>query len=305
MLIRPYEPDKIPVVMVHGLLSSPLAWIPMLNELLRDPEIQRRYQFLLYMYPTGMPVPIAAAGLRDSLDQARATFAPGSQPSPFDQMVLIGHSMGGLLSHAMSVRSDDHFWAIYSDRPFDDIAGPPDTLAALRHYAFFDWKPYVKRVVFLATPHHGSDYSRGVVGRLGTSLIAEPDDYTKLLSELVRENPDAFPPRFKRLPTSIETLTPDSPELLALLKMTPNPDTRFHSIIGSMRPEAVASTSDGVVPYRSAHLDGVPEHIVRSDHGVQKDPEAIRIVRRILLDHLGKADPAAAAASADALPARP
>jgi hypothetical protein len=36
MLLRPYEPDKIPVVMVHGLISSPLAWIPMLNELLRD-----------------------------------------------------------------------------------------------------------------------------------------------------------------------------------------------------------------------------------------------------------------------------
>ncbi len=33
LMIRPYEPGKIPVVMVHGLISSPLAWIPMLNEL--------------------------------------------------------------------------------------------------------------------------------------------------------------------------------------------------------------------------------------------------------------------------------
>jgi hypothetical protein len=63
LLIRPYEPDKIPVVMVHGLLSSPLAWIPMLNELLRDPAIQERYQFMLYLYPTGMPLPIAASGV--------------------------------------------------------------------------------------------------------------------------------------------------------------------------------------------------------------------------------------------------
>ena len=66
LLIRPYEPGKIPVVMVHGLISSPLAWIPMLNELLRDPEIRKRYQFFLYMYPTGVPIPIAAASLRDS-----------------------------------------------------------------------------------------------------------------------------------------------------------------------------------------------------------------------------------------------
>ena len=41
LLIRPYEPGKIPVVMVHGLISTPLAWIPMLNELLRDPVIQQ------------------------------------------------------------------------------------------------------------------------------------------------------------------------------------------------------------------------------------------------------------------------
>ena len=71
MLIRPYEPGKIPVVMVHGLISTPLAWIPMLNELLRDPVIQSKYQFLLYMYPTGVPIPIAAAGLRESLVQAK------------------------------------------------------------------------------------------------------------------------------------------------------------------------------------------------------------------------------------------
>ncbi len=33
LMIRPWEPGKIPVVMVHGLISTPLAWIPMLNEL--------------------------------------------------------------------------------------------------------------------------------------------------------------------------------------------------------------------------------------------------------------------------------
>ena len=82
LLIRPYEPGKIPVVMVHGLISSPLAWIPMLNELLRDPEIQQRYQFMLYMYPTGVPIPIAAASLRDSLRQARADVRPRRAATP-------------------------------------------------------------------------------------------------------------------------------------------------------------------------------------------------------------------------------
>src|SRR3954468_6235753 len=166
VMIRPYEPGKIPVVMVHGLISSPLAWIPMLNELLRDPAIQAKYQFMLYMYPTGVPVPIAAAGLRDSLSQAKMLFNPDGRAPAFDQMVLLGHSMGGLLSHFMVVDSADQLWKLNSDRSFDEILGPAKILDELRRLLFFKPLPFVKRVVFLATPHGGSDLSRGVVGRV-------------------------------------------------------------------------------------------------------------------------------------------
>lgn len=288
MLLRPYEPDKIPVVMVHGLVSSPLAWIPMLNDLLRDPTIQSRYQFMLYMYPTGVPLPIAASGLRDSLNEARKMYDPEGNNPNFAQMVLLGHSMGGLLSHMMTVQSGEMLWQLNSDRRFDEMVGPQKVLEELRHYLFFEPLPYCRRVVFLATPHRGSDMSRGMVGRLGSNLISEADQISSLLTQLVKDNPEAFPRRFRRLPSSIETLSPDSPMLESLLAMRPGPGVVFHSIIGSQRPEGVANTSDGVVPYRSAHLEGVAsERIVRSDHGVQKDPEAIREVQRILLLHAG------------------
>jgi pimeloyl-ACP methyl ester carboxylesterase len=258
----------------------------MLNELVRDPAIHQRYQFLLYLYPTGMPLPIAASGLRDALEEARLRYnADGAHPA-FSQMVLLGHSMGGLLANAMTLKSDDHLWQINTDRDFDDIVGPAAVLDELRHYTFFDWVPAVKRVVLMATPHRGSDYSTRFVGRLGSGLIAESDHYTKLLGLLIKENPNAFPPRFKRLPTSIETLDPNSPVLQAFLQMSRNPDARVHSIIGSLRPDNVTQTTDGVVAYKSAHIDGVPEKIVRSDHGVQKDPAAIQEVRRILLEHI-------------------
>jgi pimeloyl-ACP methyl ester carboxylesterase len=289
MLLRPFEPDKIPVVMVHGLMSSPLAWIPMINELLRKPEIQQRYQFFLYVYPTGVPVPIAASYLRDALMDARRQFDPQGTNPAFGRMVLLGHSMGGLLSHAMAVDSGNRLWEINSDRPFDQILGPPEVLDELRHYTFFEPLPFVQRVVFLATPHRGSEYARRPVGRLGSSLISEPDQYSELLARLVKDNDGDLDPRqFRRLPTSIETLEPDSPVLLALLRMEPRPGVQFHSIIGSNRPGRLDSTTDGVVTYRSSHLDGVAsELVVRSDHSVQKDPEAILEVRRILLEHLG------------------
>ena len=289
MLLRPYEPGKIPVVMVHGLISSPLAWIPMINELLRDPVIQERYQFLLYMYPTGVPVTIAGAGLRETLNTAREMYDPQGSDPAFDRMVLLGHSMGGLLSHEMAVDSGDKFWQLYSDRRFQDVRGEPEVLAELQSYLFFKPLPYVRRVVFLATPHRGSDLSRNVIGRVGSSLISEPDKISTLLSTLIRKNPDAFDRRqFRRMPTSIETLNTNSPILTALLEMTPAPGVEFHSIIGSDRPGPRGSTTDGVVPYSSAFFEGAKSTVmVRSDHGVQKNPVAIQEVLRILHEHAG------------------
>jgi pimeloyl-ACP methyl ester carboxylesterase len=289
MLLRPYEPGKIPVVMVHGLISSPLAWIPMLNELLRDPTIQQRYQFLLFMYPTGVPLPIAAALLRDSLQELERTYNPSARDPEAARTVLLGHSMGGLLSHMMAVNSGDRLWQINTFRRFEDMMGPPGILEELRHYLFFDEQPYVRRVVFLATPHRGSDLSRKFVGRVGASLISEPDQIGNLLTQLIKDNPNTFERRFRRLPSSIETLEPDSKILEALLHMPANPSlVTFHSIIGSNRPSGIRESTDGVVPYHSAHFDGVAsELVVPSDHSVQKSQDAIREVRRILLEHLG------------------
>ena len=114
---------------------------------------------MLYMYPTGVPIPIAAAGLRDSLAQAKMMYDPDGRDPAFDRMVLLGHSMGGMLSHTMAVSSGDQFWRLYSDRPFDEILGPAEVLEELRHYFFFEPLPFVSRVVFLATPHRGSEMS--------------------------------------------------------------------------------------------------------------------------------------------------
>jgi pimeloyl-ACP methyl ester carboxylesterase len=295
MLLRPYEPGKIPVVMVHGLISSPLAWIPMLNELLRDPTVQQRYQFLLFMYPTGVPLPIAASLLRDSLQELERTYNPSNTDAEAARMVLLGHSMGGLLSHMMAVDSGDRLWQINTFRQFKDMVGPPAVLDELHHYLFFERQPYVRRVVFLATPHQGSELSRGLVGRVGASLISEPDQIGNLLTQLIKDNPNTFERRFRRLPSSIETLEPDSKILEALLHMPTDPTAvTFHSIIGSNRPGGPRESTDGVVPYHSAHIDGVAsELVVPSDHSVQKSQDAIREVRRILLEHLGTSQAAA------------
>ena len=152
----------------------------------------------------------------------------------------------------MTVSSGDQLWRLYSDRSFDMILGPKNVLDELNRLLFFEPLPFVNRVVFLATPHRGSDLSHGVVGRVGAGLINDPDYVAKLLYQLVKDNPDAFDRRrFRRFPSSIETLDPSSPILKSLLAMKPGPGVAYHSIIGSLRPGGVDDSTDGVVPYRS------------------------------------------------------
>ncbi|MDO4558483.1 MAG: hypothetical protein Q4C47_05920, partial [Planctomycetia bacterium] len=60
-MVQPYEPGRIPVVMIHGLWSSPMTWIQMFNDLHADPVIRDRYQFWFYLYPTALPYWSSAA----------------------------------------------------------------------------------------------------------------------------------------------------------------------------------------------------------------------------------------------------
>ena len=109
-MLEPYQPGKIPVVMVHGLLSSPLTWAPAFNELQADPELRKRFQFLVVFYPTGNSYIATAADLRRDLDKFREDIDPQHKDAALDDMVLIGHSMGGLISKLMTVDSGDDFW---------------------------------------------------------------------------------------------------------------------------------------------------------------------------------------------------
>ena len=219
MLLRPYEPDKIPIVMVHGLASSPLAWIPMLNELLRDPKIHDKYQFLLYVYPTGVPIQIAAVGLRDSISQAEVAFgrstADPTQINPaFGRMVLLGHSMGGLLSHAMSLHSGNKFWELNSDRRFEDIVGPPKVLDELRARSTSSTR-FRPSSALCSSRRRITARSTAAVRSAGSvrASSASPTTSGKLLTHARRRTiptPSSgrrFP---RRLPTSIDTLDPDS-----------------------------------------------------------------------------------------------
>ena len=299
-LTEPYQPGKIPVLFVHGLLSSPLTWAPMFNDLRADPALHEKYQFWFYLYPTGNPYNVTAAELRKAITRLRDDIDPNRQDVALDRMVVVGHSMGGLVGKMLTVDSASDFWNLVSHKPLAELTLTPEARDALGRIFFFQRQPEVQRVIFLGTPHRGSQLSPSALGRLGVKLIVLPSMLQTAFATAMKENAEFLrTPGNDRIPTSVDLLAPNAPALNALLARPRPADVQYHSIIGVIQeppnplrylfhwlgePE---DTGDGVVPYHSAHLDDVAsEVLVDAGHmTVHHHPLAVAEVRRILRIH--------------------
>lgn len=298
-LLQPYQKGKIPVVLVHGLLSSPITWTPLVNDLMADPEFREKYQIWAYFYPTALPFIMPAADLRDKLLVTRNEVDPNMEDKALDNMVLVGHSMGGLISRMLTVDSGSDIWNSISPVAFQDLnfADEQDRREVERLF-FFEKHPLVKRAVFCAAPFGGSSLSPSPVGKLAASIPMLPSqvrDFGGMLSKL-------DPSLHKRLgnghiPTSVELLNPKSPILAALARTKPD-GVRWHTIAGKepgqFGPVYSAlmelnknDAGDGVVGLQSATLvDSESRVIVPAGHtSVHQHPLAVREIKRILMDH--------------------
>lgn len=286
-LLEPFDPQKIPVVMVHGFWSSLVTWMEMFNDLRGDAALRDRYQFWFYLYPTGQPYWHSAAALRNELAYARERLDPGRRTPVMDQMVLVGHSMGGLISRLQTLDSGDQFWNLNSVRSIDELEVDSVLRQSLRDAFYFSPNPSVKRVVTIATPHRGSRFSNEATQWLGSKLINLPEQFLSARSTLLTSNPSFFlpdAPALKR--TNIEGLDPSSVFLQEMLNAKTAPWVRYHAIIGST--DGDPNGSDGVVEVQSARLPHAEsELLVVAEHTkVHQSPTAIHELRRILLDHL-------------------
>lgn len=292
-MLEPYDPARIPVLMVHGLWSSPMTWMPMFNDLRSFHELRRNYQFWFYQYPSGQPFWVSATQLRADLAELR-TKLESVQPSPaLDQMVVVGHSMGGLVSRLQTLESGDEFWRILSDQSFEEVKGKEEEISSLKSALFFQPNQSVRRVVTIGTPHRGSDYANDYTRWLGRKLIKLPSTLTDTGRSLVRQNPDLFrDTNLLTTNTSIDSLSPKSPIFPAMLRAPRAPWVHYHNIIGVVPDSGFLNQfskgGDGVVSFESAHMDDVESEImVQSQHqDIHRTPRAILEVRRVLLEHL-------------------
>jgi pimeloyl-ACP methyl ester carboxylesterase len=264
------------------------SWHRMIEALEGDPALRERYQFWTFGYSTGDPIPYSAYLLRHDLDEVRRTVDPDRSDPAFDRMVLVGHSMGGLLCKMMSIDPGDRLWRVVSDRPFGELLGERDDLDLFRGGLLFGARPEVRRVVFIATPHRGSRFDRGSIQRVGTRLIRLPDPLRAAHHRLVERNVATFfRDHFRKsLPSSIDELEWGSPMLTGLHDIPVAPAIPSHSIIAVLPDSPSGERTDGLVSFESASVGGVKsEKVVSTGHLCQDHPEVIGEIRRILVEH--------------------
>jgi pimeloyl-ACP methyl ester carboxylesterase len=276
--LEPYNPNKTVVLVIHGLMDTPVTWVPMLNDFRGDPEFRRNYQVWFYSYPSGYPYPYCATILRKELDTIEKKY-PLRKP-----MVVVAHSMGGCITRTLLTDAGTTLWLEAFGHPPAQTSMDPQSKRLLEEVLIFNHRHDIGRVVFMSTPHRGADLASNWIGRIGSMLVRTP---TKLLTvgQTLRESLTADPAalKLKRLPNSVDTLAPNNRFVVAINKIPITKGIPYHSIIGDRGRGNSPNSSDGVVAYWSSHLDGAKsEFIAPCDHGSPKNPQAITEVHRIL-----------------------
>jgi pimeloyl-ACP methyl ester carboxylesterase len=289
-LMAPYRPGRIPIVLVHGTASSPARWAELINEIQNDWDLGGRYQIWLFTYNTGNPILYTAGILTEGLRNAVKDLDPEGKDPAMKKMVVIGHSQGGLLTKLTAVDSGPLFWKNVSAAPFDELDVSPETKHILQRSFFYKPLPFVKRVVFIATPHRGSYVSGGWIGKLAGKLISLPGTILSPLTEVMAQlTGSSSTTSLKQVPKSTDNMAPESPFVKAISSLPVAPGIRAHSIIPVKNPnDPKDKWEDGVVEYKSAHIDGVESELVipNEGHSAQDKPQAIEEIRRILIENL-------------------
>jgi pimeloyl-ACP methyl ester carboxylesterase len=287
--LNTFATDRVPVVFVHGTFASPVTWAELANTLAADPVLRGRYQIWEFMYGSGNAVAISAGELRDALTATIQKLDPAGTNSLLRQMVVIGHSQGGLLTKFTATSTGDKIWRTISDKPLEEYPVTEAQRATLRHLLFVEPLPFVSRVIFISTPHRGSYLASSFARRITAKLMSLPSATINATRDAATFTKGSKVERLLngRLPTSLDSMSPKNPAMLALAEIPVAPNIKAHSIIPVLGDGELAKGRDGVVAYKSAHVDYVEsELVVHGAHSCQNMPATIEEVRRILYIHL-------------------
>ncbi len=292
-MLEPYNPNKKIIVLIHGLASSPEAWIALTNDMMGDPVLREHYQVWQVFYSTNMPMIESRLQIYALLKQAFSQInahAPAKQDA-----VLIGHSMGGIISRLLVSNADISQKAIDSMnlRQLNQFKNEPLIQQRLQIRSIENFN----RAIFLATPHRGTEYAERWFNRAARKIIRLPGAFISALSDALQHQDPERQAALRQLnPEIIQNGPSDLSHQSTFITLTqdimPRKGWVYHSILGNnSKSQIPEQMGDGVVSYQSAHLAGASsEKIFTGGHSIQMTPEAILELRRILRLHLVEHD---------------
>lgn len=281
-----YDPRKPPLVMLHGLGSNPLIWAKLSNAVWGDPALREHFQVWHVVYQTDAPLLVARRRVQGYLDDAWRLLDPEGDDPAREGMVLVGHSMGGVISRLLCVDSGDALWNAAFTVPPDALPGDAaDRRGIIETFRFAPY-PGVTRAVFIAAPHRGSPAADRWFGRLSRVLVGTRVAEVQALKRLATQHPEAVRDEVRdsyrrALVNSIVTLQQDQPVRVAGEQLMPVATIPHHSIAGALAGRT--PQTDGAVPLASTVLATAESSLVLdAGHDVYRDDAAVAEVLRIL-----------------------
>jgi pimeloyl-ACP methyl ester carboxylesterase len=265
-------------------MDSQATWTPLINTLRGDPEVRKNFQFWFYSYPSGYPYPHSAALLRKELDAIQQRYPIKKK------MVVIGHSMGGCISRLLITDPGNQLWEDLFKKSPEETHLSDESRRLFSDALLFKPRKEIGRVIFVASPLKGSNLASRRLVRWASGIIRSPVTLLKAGTEALQSTTfQEGELRLTRIPSSVDTLTPNNRFVKAINRIPITPGIPYHTIIGDRGKGNSPDSSDGVVPYWSSHMEGgVSEKIVPSGHSAHQNEEAIAEIRRILLLHRGR-----------------
>ena len=291
--IEPFSAKKKPILMIHGLNSSPLIWRRLSWAIFSDPELSAKYQIWHAFYPSGPPPFFNAMRLRHlSDDLMHKIFSPSHEPN----MIVIGHSMGGIIGKTFVQSTGNTLWDTTFYRTPEALSVDSQTRKTLGDIFIFNARPYVTAAIFLDTPHQGAKTADSWLGRLASAMITLPASMKKVFTNLwTGITAKDIKPAMRGYmsgygPNSVDVLSPHHP-LVKQLNRLPF-QVPVYSVVGNKAlarcasPLSCPSLNDSVVPYTSAHLaQAQAEIMVQSEHNSYQSTQAIEFIKEILISY--------------------
>lgn len=285
-LLEDYDPGKKPVVMIHGLGSSPLMWAGLSNAIWGDEVLRSHYQVWHVVYQTNAPLLVTRLRVQEYLDAAWDTLDPEHDDFARSNMVLVGHSLGGVIARMLCADSGEVLWDAAFVTDASQMRADATDLAIVDRTFHFTAYPGVGRAIFLAAPHRGSPAATSWYGRLARVLVGRRSPEIQSLRRVAQANPESVraelrDPYLHGWVNSISTLQSAQPVRAAGERLMPREGVAYHTIAGALPHSGFES--DGVVPVTSTLLDGAQSTlVVRHGHDLAESSEALAEVSRIL-----------------------